>query len=61
MGEAFKGSVDYVEFVGMASNVDPHDIPAGAAQIQVNMNIVTQGLLRLRGGLREVAFEEEDS
>jgi hypothetical protein len=60
MGQPYKSSVEHVEFAGMTSNVDKHDIPAGGAQMQVNINIVQPGTLRVRGGLREVTFDTED-
>jgi hypothetical protein len=45
------------DFPGMLSNVDPRDIPAGAAEEQVNICSIVQGELRVRLGIREVVFE----
>lgn len=60
MGRPIAASVEHVEFAGMTSNLDKHDIPAGGAQMQVNVNIVQPGTLRVRGGLREVTFDTEE-
>lgn len=43
----------------MVSNVDPRDLPAGAAEIQVNLSCIVAGELRCRLGLREVVFAAE--
>jgi hypothetical protein len=47
------------DFLGQVSNMDPHDLPPGAAQQQVNVTCVKQGQMKVRGGLREVTFEED--
>lgn len=48
-----------VDFPGMMTNVDPRDLPAGAAEEQVNATCVVIGELRVRLGVREVTFDEE--
>ena len=40
-------------------NVDPRDIPPGAAEVQVNCCSLVLGELTVRRGLQEVTFEEE--
>lgn len=57
MGEPYRDSAEHRDFQGQVSNADPHDIPVGAAQVQVNVNCVTPGQLQVRGGLRAVTFE----
>lgn len=46
------------DFPGIMTNVDPRDIPAGAAEIQFNLSSTFMGELTSRQGLREVVFEE---
>lgn len=46
------------DFPGIMTNVDPRDIPAGAAEIQFNLSSIFMGELTARQGLREVVFEE---
>lgn len=45
------------DFPGMMSDVDPRDIPAGAAEEQVNICSMVPGELRVRLGLQEVTFD----
>lgn len=42
---------------GLMSNVDPHDLPAGATIEQTNVTNIKPGLLAVREGLREVSFD----
>jgi hypothetical protein len=46
------------EFPGMASNLDPHDLPAGAASLQVNLLPRRAGTIQTRGPLVPLTFEE---
>lgn len=51
--------VDLVSnFPGLLTNADPRDLPAGAAEEQVNLTCVVEGELRVRQGIRPVVFEE---
>lgn len=45
------------DFPGMMSDVDPRDIPPGAAEEQVNLCSMVQGELRVRLGVLEVSFD----
>ncbi len=57
MGLAPKSSVDITDFPGLADNVDPRDLPPGAAEEQVNATAVVAGELAVRLGYRLVTFE----
>lgn len=46
------------DWPGLAGNVDPRDLPQGAAEEQVNMVSDTAGEMRVRLGMRFVTFEE---
>jgi hypothetical protein len=46
------------EFPGMASNLDPHDLPAGAAVLQINILPRRPGELRTRAPLALLKFED---
>jgi hypothetical protein len=46
------------DFPGIMTNVDPRDIPAGAAEIQFNLSSIFIGELTSRLGIREVVFED---
>lgn len=45
------------DFPGLVTNVDPRDLPAGAAEEQINLCSMVQGEMRVRLGIREVIFE----
>jgi hypothetical protein len=45
------------DFSGMASNMDPHDIPPGQSVHQLNVGVGPQGELRVRLGARVVQFD----
>lgn len=47
------------EFTGLITNMDPRDLPPGAAEEQLNATCVVMGELRVRMGIREVTFDEE--
>lgn len=48
------------QWLGLISNADPHDIPAGGAVIQENFACLTPGRLTGRKGLRSVMFSNAD-
>lgn len=50
--------VDARDFPGMMTNVDPLDIPEGAARVQVNLTSDRPGELAVRPGAKQVAFED---
>lgn len=45
------------DFPGLMTNVDPRDLPPGAAYEQVNCCSIITGELTVRAGLRQVSFE----
>jgi len=45
------------DFQGQVSNMDPVDIPVGAATKQVNVTCQIPGVLTVRGGYRKVTFD----
>jgi hypothetical protein len=47
------------DFPGLVLNADPREVPAGAAQEQVNVVSVQIGHLASRKGLRVVTFDGE--
>lgn len=51
--------VEIVDFAGMIDNVDPRDLPPGAAQLQINAVSLKMGELQVRRGLKDVTFEAE--
>lgn len=57
--EAARPTVGTVDFPGLMTDIDPRDITTGGAEIQENVTCITKGLLIIRGGLREVTFDEE--
>lgn len=42
---------------GLITDADPHDLPPGAAVVQDNAECIRPGYLDVRGGSREVWFE----
>ncbi len=57
--EAAKPVALVVDFPGMATDVDPRDLPGGMAEEQRNLASIRMGEMVVRGGLREVTFSEE--
>ena len=47
------------DFRGMATNVDPADLPPGLAAEQSNVTGIERGILTLRRGLRPLSFDAE--
>ena len=52
-----KAKVDFAEFTGMTSNVNPHRVEPGAMLQQVNCASSRVGELVCREGLRVVTFD----
>lgn len=52
-----KAKVEFREFPGMTSNVNPHRVEPGAMLEQVNIRAGRVGELKVRSGLREVTFD----
>lgn len=57
MPEQAKPVVVAADFPGVLENIDARDLPAGAAEEQVNACSVLVGELTVRRGLREVTFD----
>ena len=55
MADAPKSSVDVNKWPGLMSNVDPHNLPAGAAQEQVNIQSLVPGQADVRKGIQKDA------
>ena len=51
-----KGLVKIQEWPGLATNVDPHDLQAGAAQVQTNAMSQAPGRLTVRRGYQRTSF-----
>ena len=51
------GAVVCKDFVGLIDNMDPRDLPPGAADDQVNICSVLVGELTVRLGYRECSFD----
>ena len=47
------------DFPGLASRIDPDDLPDGAAREQVNLTSHRPGVLATRPGFLAVTFEED--
>lgn len=45
------------DWSGQISNADPHDLPVGAAQVQINCFQLRTGELRVRRGLRTATLD----
>ncbi len=52
-----KQGTEISRFQGLASNVDPHDLQPGQAQVQVNAVSDKAGELVTRNGLVELQFD----
>jgi hypothetical protein len=46
------------DFAGLATDSDPHDLPPGASREQVNVSAHRPGELQVRGGYRELQFQD---
>jgi hypothetical protein len=49
--------VEIRDFGGFVTAMDPHDLPPGVSQEQVNATSVRPGELRVRGGFRVLRFD----
>jgi len=58
MGLPAKQTVELRDFPGLITNMDPNDLPPGAAQVQINIVSVVAGELQVRQGIKEVKFED---
>jgi len=58
MAEQPRKSVEIKDFPGLMNDMDPDDIPPGAAEVQINATCVQVGQLTVRSGLRLVSFED---
>lgn len=52
-----RSAVEMGDFPGLMLDVEPHDLPAGAADIQVNVTSENLGVLTSRGGFVVLNFE----
>lgn len=58
MAEEPRGSAVLEDFPGMVEDIDPDDLPPGAAEIQINATCVRTGQLIVRLGILPVKFDE---
>ena len=58
MGLPAKQTMELRDFPGLMTNVDPHDLPPGSAQVQINVVSIVAGELQVRQGIKEVQFED---
>ena len=56
-GEPNPDVVEIPDFHGLATGLDAHDLPPGAAVEQVNATCVDAGQLQSRDGFRVIQFE----
>jgi len=59
MGQEARTEVNIRDFPGQVSDADPHDLPPGGAQEQVNATSAHAAQVRVRGGFLDVSFEED--
>jgi len=59
MGVGPKSVSQITQFVGLATNIDTLDMPAGGAQEQINVQGLRVGMLETRRGIREIEFDDE--
>lgn len=57
-GVVDRGEVICKDFPGLIDNVDPRDLPPGAADVQINCCCIVLGELQVRLGYREIAFDQ---
>ena len=51
-------TIEIESFAGLQTNVDPRNADDGGALLQENLSMVVPGMLQVRGGIREISFEE---
>ena len=61
MGIPAETEVKIEQFIGLATFVDPVDLPPGGAQKQINVQGLRMGMLETRRGLRPIDFDAEDA
>lgn len=59
MGQPARVVTEIRDFPGLATAADPHDLPPGAAEEQLNVQSGRPGTLEVRPGYRVVTFEED--
>lgn len=57
MGQPARVTLELNDFPGLVTNMDDHEIPEGAGQIQTNAVCLKVSQLAVRKGYREVVFE----
>ena len=58
MADLARDAVEMQDFPGLIDNMDPLQIPPGAADQQVNACCIVMGELQVRLGYREVQFDQ---
>jgi len=58
MPERPKAVVECADFSGLVNLVDPRDLPAGAAEVQTNVQSNQPGQMTVRPGWRIVSFDD---
>jgi hypothetical protein len=58
MPEPAENRFEIRDFPGLVQQSDVHDLPAGGAREQTNLESSTPGQLNVRAGYRVVTFEE---
>lgn len=48
-------------WLGLHTNMDPHDVPLGGSVVQNNLQCLVPGQAQVRGGLRLVTFTPSES
>ena len=61
MGQKPSSEVDMSDFSGMVSSIDIRRLPAGKSPLMINVMVIRIGELVVRRGLRELAFDNEDT
>ncbi len=61
MAQKPKESVTIRDFPGLITKPDPDDINEGAARIQINLTCIRTAELRVRDGIRQLSFDEEEA
>lgn len=51
--------VEIDDFAGFATNADSHERPPGVAVEQVNLTCAMPGALTVRGGFRDIVWDNE--
>lgn len=57
MSDRPRASVEIRDFPGLIGNLDPSDLPEGAALVQVNVVSIVPGELQTRLGYKTVSFD----